>query len=268
MLWLELTAERFPDAIEESDGLCLLPIGSIERHGPHLPIGCDTLTVEAVTKRAAEVEPAVVFPPLYFGQIAEARHCAGTISLDHDLLLELVRATLDEIARNGFDKILIVNGHGGNNGLLSYLMFYLLQEPRDYVPYVSGPGVFEEDAEKWAEMREVADGHAGVGETSIMMHVCPDAVHLEDFTDPADAAYRGWQKDLGGIQNPMSWYAEHPTHISGDPRPATAEKGEFLVEAAVRKLVDTIKRVKADEVTPGLMEEFYRKAERPAGTDG
>ncbi len=268
MNWLEITSERFPEAVKAADGLCLLPMGCIERHGPHLPLGCDTLAVEAVARRAAEMEPAVVFPPLYFGQIAEARHCAGTVSLEHGLLLELMRATLAEIARNGFEKILILNGHGGNNGLLSYLTLALLQEPRDYVLYVTGPGMSDEDARRWAEMREIEDGHAGVGETSVMLHVCPEAVHLEDFTDPEDAASRGWQGHLGGIRNPMSWYANHPTHISGDPRPATPEKGEFLVEAGARKVADAIRRIKADEVTPGLMEEFYRRAERPTESSG
>ena len=87
MLWMELTSENFDRAIEETGGLCLLPMGSIERHGPHLPVGCDTIAVEAVARGAAEEEPAVVFPALYFGQIAEARHQPGTVSLDHDLLL-------------------------------------------------------------------------------------------------------------------------------------------------------------------------------------
>ena len=65
MLWMELTSENFDRAIEETGGLCLLPMGSIERHGPHLPVGCDTIAVEAVARRAAEEEPAVVFPATF-----------------------------------------------------------------------------------------------------------------------------------------------------------------------------------------------------------
>ncbi len=262
MLWMELTSTHFGRAIEESGGVCLLPMGSIERHGPHLPVGCDTIAVEAVTRRAAEVEPAVVFPALYLGQIAEARHQPGTISLDHDLLLRLVRATLDEIGRNGFTKILIVNGHGGNNGLLTYLLFNLLQERRGYVAYQATAHMSAEDREKWREMCGGEDGHAGIGETSMMMHLVPDAVHMEDFTDPADAASRGWLKHLSGARNSFWWYADHPSHISGDPRPAAPEKGEFLLDAAVRSLVDVIRSVKADDVSARLAADFYTAAER------
>jgi creatinine amidohydrolase len=261
MLWMELTSGNFAKAVEEC-GVCLLPMGSIERHGPHLPVGCDTIAVEALARRAAEIEPAVVFPPLYLGQIAEARHQPGTVSLDHELLLRLLRATLEEIGRNGFRKILIVNGHGGNNALLSYLLFYLLQERHDYVVYQAAGGMSAEDRKRWQEMCGGEDGHAGIGETSMMMHLVPDTVHVEDFTDPADAESRGWLKHLGSVRNSFWWYADHPTHISGDPRPATPEKGEFLLEAGVRGLVETIRKVKADDVSARLARDFYEAAER------
>lgn len=262
MLWMELTSESFDRAIEESGGLCLLPMGSIERHGPHLPVGCDTITVEAIAQRAAEKEPAIVFPALYFGQIAEARHQPGTVSLDHDLLLRLMRMTLDEIGRNGFRKILVVNGHGGNNGLLSYLLFNLLQERRSYVVYQGGGGMLPADAKKWDKMRGGKDGHAGIGETSMMMHLVPEAVHMEDFQDPKDAAARGWLKHLGSVHNSFWWYADHPTQLAGDPRPAAAEKGRFLLEAGVRSLVKAIRAVKADDVSARLARDFYDAAER------
>jgi creatinine amidohydrolase len=219
MLWMELTSERFGRAIEESEGVCLLPIGCIERHGPHLPLGCDTITVEAIARRAAEQEPVVVFPALYLSQIAEARHEPGCISLDHALLLRLLRAALDEIGRNGFSKILIFNGHGGNTGLIGYLIMSMLQERHSYVL-------------------------------------------LEDFTDPADAESRGWLKHLTGAHNSFGWYSDHPTHIAGDPSEAAAEKGEFLLEAAARSLVRTIREVKADDVSARLAADFYNAAER------
>jgi creatinine amidohydrolase len=262
MLWMELTSERFGRAIEESEGVCLLPIGCIERHGPHLPLGCDTITVEAVARRAAEEEPVVVFPALYLSQIAEARHEPGCISLDHNLLLRLLQGTLDEIGRNGFSKILIYNGHGGNTGLIGYLTMSMLQERRSYVLYNAAGHMLEEDRQKWREMVGGKDGHAGISETSLMLHIVPEAVHLEDFTDPADAASRGWLKELTGAHNSFGWYSDHPTHIAGDPRAASAEKGEFLLEAAARSLVKTIREVKADDVSARLARDFYDAAER------
>jgi creatinine amidohydrolase len=262
MLWMELTSERFGRAIEQAQGVCLLPMGCIERHGPHLPLGCDTITVETIAARAAEEEPAVVFPALYFGQIAEARHRPGCISLDHGLLLRLLRATLDEIGRNGFTKVLILNGHGGNYGLVSYLIMSMLQERHSYVLYEAKGHMLQEDREKWQQMCGGKDGHAGISETSLMMQIVPEAVHIEDFKDTADAISRGWLKDLTAAHNSFGWYSDHPNHLAGDPRPASAEKGQFLIEAGVRSLVKAIREVKADDVSARLASDFYADAER------
>lgn len=265
MLWLELTSERIGDAIEESGGLCLLPMGCIERHGPHLPLGTDQIVADEVARRAAEQEPAVVFPSYYFGQIAEARHHPGTVSLEHELLLKLLKVTLEEIGRNGFTKVLIVNGHGGSIGLLNYLNMAMLQERHSYVLYGHFLGQMEEeDRKQWEAMKETSEGgHAGESETSTMMHVRPDLVRMDDIRGPEDGRARRWQEALGGVQNPFWWYANYPTALAGDPRPATPQKGEFLIGACVRKLVKVMQAVKADDVTPRLQEEFHDKADAP-----
>ena len=262
--WLNITSERMPRIIEKVQGVCLLPWGCIERHGPHLPMGTDTLTMEAVTLQATEIEPAVVFPPLYFGQIAEARHCPGTISLDHGLLLQLAQAVLDEIGRNGFKKIVIVNGHGGNGSMIGYLLMSMLQRRRPYVVYQSGGGMSEADRKRWREMQPpIRDGHAGFVETVCMMAVRPSMVHLEECQDPNDGAARGRQKHLGGMQNSFSWYADYPTQFSGDvPKTATAEAGAFYIAACARELARRIKLIKADDVTARLAEQFYDGVDR------
>ncbi|MHC4480240.1 MAG: creatininase family protein [Planctomycetota bacterium] len=269
MLWTEMTSDAFERAVMETGGLCVVPMGCLERHGPHLPLGTDQIGADAVARRAAEQEPAVVFPSYYFGQIAEARHCPGTLALPHGLLLKLLMATLDEIGRNGFGKVLIANGHGGSRGLLDYLTMAMLQEPRDYVLYCCFLGQLEEeDADRWLAMRETTEGgHAGEAETSVIMHLRPELVHMEDLGDPDDGRARGRQKHLRGTTNPFWWYADYPTQLAGDPRPASAEKGEFLVGAAVRRLVGVMRAVKADQTTPELQREFFGKAGR-AGMDG
>jgi creatinine amidohydrolase len=119
--WEELTASDFQDGIHRSQGTCLLPFGILEKHGPHLPIGTDLIDARYAALHAAEKEYAVVFPEYYFGQIAEARHEPGTIAYSRGLQLALLQETTDEMARNGCKKVLIVNGHGGNEHLLPYL---------------------------------------------------------------------------------------------------------------------------------------------------
>ena len=99
MLWEELTAKEFPDCVKESEGICVLPIGVLEKHGNHLPVGTDMYTGQAVCKKAAEMEKSIVFPYYFLGQIAEARHFPGCISASHRLLMGALREMCDEICR-------------------------------------------------------------------------------------------------------------------------------------------------------------------------
>ena len=136
--WEELTAEDFRSAIQHSQGTCLLPFGILEKHGPHLPLGTDLLNVRHTALAAAEAEFAVVYPEYYFGQIFEARHEPGTVAYSSRLQLELLQETSDETARNGCKKIIIVNGHGGNEHLLPFFAQAQLEKAHDYVVYVFG----------------------------------------------------------------------------------------------------------------------------------
>src|ERR1700688_2107821 len=164
--WEELTAAEFRSAIDQSKGTCLLPFGILEKHGPHLPLGTDLLKVRYEALHAAEQEYAVVFPEYYFGQIFEARHEPGTIAYSTHLQLELLQETTDEMARNGCKKIIIVNGHGGNENLLPFFALSQLEKPHDYVVYVMGiVGAPEGGPAKKTSI----DMHAGESETSKML---------------------------------------------------------------------------------------------------
>src|SRR3979411_1279564 len=131
--WEELTAADFREGIHRAQGTCLLPFRILEKHGPHLPLGTDLLDVRYAALHAAEQEYAVVFPEYYFGQIAEARHEPGTMAYSRELQMALLQETTDEMARNGCKKVLIVNGHGGNDSLLPFFAQTQLDKPHDYV---------------------------------------------------------------------------------------------------------------------------------------
>src|SRR6266851_7104598 len=165
--WEELTAADFRDAIQQSKGTCLLPFGILEKHGPHLPLGTDLLNVRYVTERAAQQEYAVIFPEYYFGQIAEARHEAGTVAYNAEMQMKLLQATTDEMGRNGCKKVIIVNGHGGNENLLPYFAQSQLEKPRDYVVYVLG--LVEPPPGGPPHKSTAINWHAGESETSHMM---------------------------------------------------------------------------------------------------
>src|SRR5205085_7543227 len=175
--WEELTAADFRDGIARAQGTCLLPIGIMEKHGPHLPLGNDLLNVRYAALNAAQQEYAVVFPEYYFGQIFEAKHEPGTVAYSAELQLRLLQETTDEMARNGCKKVIIVNGHGGNEHLLPFFAQSQLDSPHDYVVYVlagersrtGGPG----------KKSTGVDYHAGENETSNTMISHPDLVHLD-----------------------------------------------------------------------------------------
>src|SRR6202046_361527 len=134
--WEELTAGDFVKGIQQSKGVCLLPFGIIEKHGPHLPLGTDLLNVRYAAEHGADQEYAVIFPSYYFGQIFEAKHEPGTVAYSVDIQLHLLQETTDEMARNGCKKIIIVNGHGGNDHLLPFFAQAQLAAPHDYMVYV------------------------------------------------------------------------------------------------------------------------------------
>src|SRR5689334_15172600 len=165
--WEELTAADFVRALDASKGTCALPFGIIEKHGPAGPLGTDLLNVRYTTGLAATEEYTIVFPEYYFGQIFEARHQPGTIAYSARLQLELLQETVSEMARNGCQKIVIVNGHGGNNFLLQYFAQTQLDSPKDYVVYAVMNSTSAEGAPAAAQAsRPGVDGHAGEGEIS------------------------------------------------------------------------------------------------------
>src|SRR5437899_8793788 len=168
--WEELTAPDFVKAIQQSQGTCLLPIGIIEKHGAHLPLGNDLINVGYLSEHAASQEYAVVFPAYYFGQIFEARHQPGTVAYSAHMQLDLLQETTDEMGRNGCKKIIIVNGHGGNEHLLPFFAQAQLASPHDYIVYVfNRPSHSDSDLTGRPPMKSssyAVDLHAGDGETS------------------------------------------------------------------------------------------------------
>src|SRR5580658_4033045 len=175
--WEELTGPDFVAAIHQSQGVCVLPFGIIEKHGPHLPLGTDLLDVRFAVMNAVQQEYAVVFPEYYFGQIFEARHQPGTVAYSLATQLALLQETVSEMARNGCKKVVIVNGHGGNEYLLPLFAQSQLASPRDYVVYVFG--LPNTNLPGRPAKRNPADMHTGDTETSNMLIARPDLVHQD-----------------------------------------------------------------------------------------
>ncbi|HLV93985.1 MAG TPA: creatininase family protein [Candidatus Acidoferrales bacterium] len=260
--WEELTAGDFLHAIAQSQGTCLLPFGIMEKHGPQLPIGTDLIDVRYAAIHAAEQEYALVFPAYYFGQISEARHEPGTVAYHRELQLELLQATTDEMARNGCKKIIIVNGHGGNESLLPYFAQTQLDEPHDYVVYVQWGGNSNHENPLH---KDTVDMHAGQSETSNVMASRPDLVHMDRVGQESGA-------DLKRLHLPDTvytgiwWYARFPNHYAGDASTASKELGEEDMKNWISTIAGAIRAVKADDESLKLQNEFYEKSKHPLDT--
>ena len=267
MQWENLTAADFAKAVGET-GVCVIAAGVLEKHGDHLPLGTDFLNGHKIACLAAEKEPAVVFPPFYFGQIFEARCFPGTLAIRPTLLLELFEEICDEIGRNGFRKIVIYNAHGGNIHFLSFLAQCSLWKEKPYSIYLPADLLMltPERKKKWQETCETSEhGHACECETSISLANHPELVKMERVPSAPGKALRRMQ-ELPPTFAGVRWYSDYPEHYAGDAGPATKRKGRILRQLTVDSLAEFIAAVKADRVVPSLQMEFFkRSAEVAAG---
>src|SRR5580693_3177223 len=260
--WEELTSADFRDAIAQAQGTCLLPFGILEKHGPHLPLGTDLLDVRYAALHAAAQEYAVVFPEYYFGQIFEAKHEPGTVAYSRELQLKLLQETTDEMARNGCKKIVIVNGHGGNESMLPFFAQSQLEKPHDYVVYVQWG---RDEPKGGPQKKDALDMHAGQSETSTMMISHPELVHLDRAASESGAD----QKRVNlpnDVYTGIWWYARFPNHYSGEGALATKELGEWNMKNWIAAIVEAIRAAKADEQSLKIQNEFYEKSKHPLDT--
>ena len=260
--WGELTAGDFKEAIAKAQGTCLLPFGILEKHGPHLPLGTDLLNVRYVSEHAAQQEYAVIFPEYFAGQIFEARHEPGTIAYSPEMQLSLLQETTDEMARNGCKKVIIVNGHGGNEHLLPYFAQAQLYKSHDYVVYVQWG---HESPKKAGAEKTGPDWHAGERETSNVLVTHPELVHLDRAGNESGADQKRAMLPES-VYTGIWWYARFPYHYSGDGTTATKEQGEADIQSWINTVVQVIRAVKADNESLKLQNEFYEKSRHPLDT--
>jgi creatinine amidohydrolase len=261
--WDELTATDWPGALEKSARTAVLPIGILEKHGPHGPIGSDLIQVREVAARATKSEYAVVFPDYFYGQIYEARHQPGTFALPSRLIWELLDATCEEIARNGFDKIVIVNGHGGNPNFLRFFIQSQLERRRNYAVYLHEPTpdpAFTDTVNRMRKSDPRGDQHAGERETATLLYLQPDLVKMDRAT--AESGANQERLSVPDLYTAIWWYARYPNHYAGEGAVATRDLGQLLTEDRVQALIRSLRTVKADTATLALQKEFFDRVSK------
>lgn len=264
--WDELSASDWPEALQKSNRTIILPLAVLEKHGPHAPIGSDLIRARQWAKRAADIEYAVVFPDYFYGQVNEAKHIQGTFSLPSDLTMKLLEAVCEEIARNGFNKILLVNTHGGNPPMLRYFIQNQMESQRDYAVYLFDPGSNPEYEKKLAELRKSdasEDMHAGERETSELLYLRPELVKLDQKIEESGADQKRLE-EIPNIYRGIWWYASFPNHYAGQGETGTEELGKLVTDHAVNSIVMALKDIKKDTQTLKLQKEFFEEVEKAA----
>ena len=279
MLWENLREEEFESVIKESNGLCILPVGCLEKHGQHLPVGTDVIHITEIAKKASEIEKACVFPTMYFGEKTGAGEFKGTVIFSAELRLKILQETCREIYRNGFDKILIYNGHGGNRDMISFFSRSVLYDKAPYSVFDYSIGadfgtpkkllakgykyLTPEDKEVLNSFNEEKKryGHACFVETGWVYGVRPETVRLDKITqESGESVHRFDEFSRHKVNTPFQWMADFPNSYDGDAHEGMNERiARAMVEYSVEKLCDIIKFLKNETISVEYKNEWLSK---------
>ncbi len=233
-------AESSGPAVAEFAKICdtaVIPVGCVEMHGPHIPTGTDSINVERICRLAAEQEPFILLPTIYYNINDQMMCYPGTIAIPHRVLIDTWRAIFKECARNGFKRIVPVCGHGGSQEPLIVAQAEVLQEAAEGAPI--DYQIFRVQRFGLAT-QEALDGHGGGGETARVMDALPGLVDLTKAT--------GEGPDIRPVASPaeyrVPWIRNVPKGYQGRPELATRELGEKLNRELAAKLVEIIRKIK------------------------
>jgi creatinine amidohydrolase len=250
--WQNLTTTDFAE-LDAETAVALLPVAAIEQHGPHLPLATDALINEAIVAaalaRVSDGLDVLALPALTVGASLEHTSFAGTLCLEPETLLAAWRQVGASVVRAGVRKLVILNTHGGQTGLVDIVAldlrarYRMLVARANYSKFGLPAGVFPDDALD-------GDIHGGLLETSLMLHIAPDLVRTSaarNFSGlPAELADRNtWL----GVERPVGfgWLSEDLTAsgASGNAAAADAERGAAYLEHIVTGLVQLLAEVAA-----------------------
>ena len=244
--WAEIA--ELPD---RENTVIVLPAGSTEQHGPHLPCAVDTIIAAGVVghalRRVPREVPAYAMAPVTYGKSEEHLHFPGTVTLTGETLLATMIEIGESVYRAGFRKLLIVNGHGGQPQVMEIAARELRLRHGDYIvlphftwrlPHVAGRYLSERE-------RRLAM-HAGHAETAMLLALAPDTVHMERAVANYPPEFPS--KLLSPDGRPAcAWTARDfgPSGIIGDPLPATREQGEAILDSLAASWAQAIAELHA-----------------------
>ena len=283
MLWENIISNDFPAAVAESKGVCVVPIGCLEKHGPHSPLGTDTIIAANTCIKAAKLEPVVVFPTMYFGEKSGSGEYPGTVIFSVETRWHIFRETVNEIHRNGFKKILFVNGHGGNQNMLGLFTRGMLQENPNVMLFTCGANcgckkndvlaeiaedysldyLTEEDRQSLRDFvaQKKTSGHACLMETAKAYYFAPETVRPDRIREESgDSIHRFDDISKNGITSPLEWIANYPNSYSGSNDYRFNDQiARAIAEYYPPKLAEAIRFLKNETISDEFHAEWLKK---------
>ena len=251
MTWKEIQA-----ATKESKGIAIIPVGAVEEHGPHNPVGTDSIETYEIGLRAAQQTQTVILPLVWFGNSRSLMDFPGSIGIRPMVLKEYVHDVILSLIKHGFSRPLLLDGHSGNYGALDILIEDVMLE--------TGIKTLHVRAWDLASIPKPADtpaydGHGGLSETSAMLYLAPDCVNREEMLDCAPEADLSQFGSVfptpsskfakGAIVFPMMMGELVKEGHHGDPKQASAERGKALIDAKAMALAEFIDLLKNDLIS-------------------
>ncbi|MFD1039786.1 creatininase family protein [Virgibacillus byunsanensis] len=236
---MEFQYENSFDIKEKIDHsrIAILPIGAVEAHGPHLPLGTDNLLAERLSEKLAERVNGFVLPTLPYGQVWSLRNFPGSINVSNESLIRFIVDIGESLFKQGFTTFAMVNGHLGNGTALKEAARVLYETcPEMRVFYFFYPGM----GKAVAEIQETPSAHATYFhaceiETSYMLYLAPEHVEMEKaITDIPEIP-------MHADVTPTPWEAFTETAVLGDAKLATTEKGKYIIDVALENMVKLVR---------------------------
>ncbi|SHF65503.1 creatinine amidohydrolase [Kaistia soli DSM 19436] len=235
---LDLHAATSPEvkASIEKGAVAILAVGAQEQHGAHLPLSTDTVMAQGVARRIAGAIDGLLLPPIAYGDAWNNEGFAGTLSLSPDTLRAVLIDLGRGLARMGVKALVIINGHFGNREPIALAARALKKESGFPVMHLDYPGM-ERIATEICDSKPAAPTfyHADEVETSMMLALAPELVRM----DKAAPEYPTFPELFG--TGPIGLDSFNRSGVFGDPRPATADKGEVLIAGIAEESVRLIR---------------------------
>ncbi|WP_049928637.1 creatininase family protein [Halopiger goleimassiliensis] len=227
---MDLTSATWTDVADREFDLAVVPVGSTEQHGPHAPLGTDVLTAEAVADAVADRSDREIVrtPAIPIGVAEEHRQFPGTMWVSPETFRDYVRESVASLAHHGIDRVVLVNGHGGNVDALREVGARLTRDGTAYtVPFTWFDAVGDHSRDM---------GHGGPLETALLRRIAPDLVQEDRIEEARTGAADGWGEWVSHVNLAYDAAAFTENGVVGDPADGSAERGEELLELAAAAL--------------------------------